>query len=124
MKVRVVVLESVVCKYCMHRNFLKKCDAENLQDFGQTAVDSQFLLHEGNQHVDAQSNPDLRLDGVDRRAVEGLDSQVLFDPLEEQFDFPSLVVQLCDHQCRQREVVGQEDESLGIWGQWGFGVRA
>ena len=116
MNANVVILKLAVCKYSMHRDFLKKCNAQDLQDFGQTAVDSQFLLHDRYQHVDAQGNPDLRLDCVDRCAVEGLDSQVLFDPLEEQFDLPSLVVQLGDHQCRQREVVGQEDESLARLG--------
>jgi len=34
---------------------------------------------------------------------------MLLDPFEEKFHLPAAVVQLGDRQCRQGEVVGQED---------------
>jgi hypothetical protein len=36
---------------------------------------------------------------------------MLFDPLEEQLDLPTALVDLGDSEGRQREFVGQEDES-------------
>ena len=44
----------------------------------------QTFLDDGNQHVRADRNPDLRLHGVLGRAVKMFDAQVLLDPLEEQ----------------------------------------
>ena len=40
--------------------------------------------------------------------VEGVDPQVLLDPLEEQFHLPALFVDLRDGQCRKHEIVAQE----------------
>ena len=64
MDTHVAVSRFPVCKYSIHRDFLKKCNAQDLEDFGHTSLDSQFLLHYHYQHVDAQGNPDLCLDGV------------------------------------------------------------
>ena len=72
----------------------------------------KFLLDDGNQHVSRHGAPDLRLDGVLAVAQELLDSQVLLDPFEEQFDLPAVLVECCDGQRRQDKVVGQEDERL------------
>ena len=99
-------------KRLQKRGILEKRDAQDLQDFAQTAVEFQFLLHDGHQHVHAHGNPDLRLDGVDRGPVERLDAKVLLDPLEEQFDLPAALVQLGDHECRQQEVVREEHETF------------
>ena len=70
----------------------------------------KFLFNDGNQHVSRHGAPDLRLDGVLAIAQELLDSQVLLDPFEEQFDLPAFLVECCDGQRRQDKVVGQEDE--------------
>jgi hypothetical protein len=43
----------------------------------------QPLLHNGNRHIGRNGNPDLCLDGVFGRALESLDSKMLFDPFEE-----------------------------------------
>ena len=40
------------------------------------------------------------------------DRQILFDPLEEGLDLPTLAVDLGDRECRQVEAIGQEDEVL------------
>ena len=72
----------------------------------------KFLFDDGNQHVSRHGAPDLRLDGILAVAQELLDSQVLLDPFEEQFDLPAVLVECCDGQRRQDKVVGQEDERL------------
>ena len=41
---------------------------------------------------------------------------MLFDPFEEQLDLPATAIQLRDGQWRQREVVGQENQLLVLFG--------
>ncbi len=60
------------------------------------------FFDDGNQHVSRHGAPDLRLDGVLAVAQELLDSQVLFDPFEEQFDLPAVLVERCDGQTGSR----------------------
>lgn len=48
----------------------------------------QWFLVNGDQHVSADRDPDLRLDRVLVGAIKGLDSAVLLDPFEKQFDQP------------------------------------
>jgi hypothetical protein len=96
---------------------LEDGSAEDLLDFAEAAVNTKLLADDGNQHVDADRHPYLSLDGVRRRAREGLDLQVLFDPLEEELYLPAALVELGDDECRQAEVVGEKDQSsvtLGI----------
>ena len=76
----------------------------------QRTLQLQFLFDDRYKHIYTDRDPDLRLDGVDRGAKKRLDSQVLFDPLEEQFDLPSQFVQLANGQCIQLKIVGQKDE--------------
>ncbi len=104
--------ERIERKRLQNGRFLERADAGDLQDVAHAALDLQFLLDDGHQHVDAHGNPHLRLHGVDRRAVERLDPQVLLDPLEEQLDLPAALVKPSDRQGRQSEVVGQKDEPL------------
>ena len=72
----------------------------------------QALLDDGNQHVCAYGDPDLRLHGVLACAQECLDAQVLLDPLEEQLDLPALTVKRGNHLWLECEVVGQESDAL------------
>src|SRR5712691_212997 len=92
------------------RGFLEQSQTQNLQDFAEWPIDSQFAFDNRDQNVDADRNPNLRLHGVRTRAVEGFDPQVLFDPFEEQFDLPTAFVQLRDAQRGKREVVRQEHQ--------------
>ena len=103
-------------KYLSYRDFLKKRNAENLQNFAQTAFDSQLLLQDGYQHVNTDRNPNLCFHGIDRRAIERLDPKILLDPLEKQFHLPAAFVQFGNGQCRQREVVRQKDEPFASRG--------
>ena len=70
----------------------------------------------GDQEVDAYGDPDLGLHGVFTRAMEGLDAQVLLDPLEEEFDVPTALVDGRDHRWGQFEVVAQEDQVRSAFG--------
>ena len=72
----------------------------------------QPLFENRYQHVGADGDPDLRLDGVFAGAQELLDPQMLFYPLEKQFDLPALAVQRADHLWLQREVVGLEGQPV------------
>ncbi len=50
--------------------------------------------------------------GILRGAIECLDSQMLFDPFEKQFDLPSTFVKIGDGLCWEGEVVGQKHQTL------------
>ena len=109
------VLGGFVRKNLEKRGFVEQRETQNLQDFAERSVELQFAFHNRDQHIDADRGPDLSLHRVGARAVEGFDSQVLFDPFEEQFDLPSAFVQLSNRQGRQREVVGQEHEAAVVF---------
>ena len=72
----------------------------------------QTFFDDGDEHVGAHGNPYLRLHGVLAGAQKCLDPQVLLDPFEEQFDLPSLTVQVGNQFGLQCEVVGQESDAL------------
>ena len=59
-----------------------------------TVGQMQKFLGNGNQHVSADCNPNLRLNRVLFGAIKGLDAQVLLYPFEKQFDLPALEVQV------------------------------
>ena len=77
-----------------------------------TVGQMQAFLGNGDQHVSADCNPDLRLDRVLVGAIKRLYSQVLLDPFEEQLDLPALAVQVCNQLGLESEVVGQKSYSL------------
>ena len=77
-----------------------------------TVGQMQAFLGNGDQHVSADCNPDLRLDRVLVGAIKRLDAQVLLDPFEKQFDLPALAVQVCNQLGLESEVVGQKSYSL------------
>jgi hypothetical protein len=63
---------------------------------------SKSFPHDGDEDIDRDGDPDLGHDGILAGADEGLDAQVLFDPLEEEFDLPALLVDLRDGGARAR----------------------
>ena len=87
-------------------------DAHNLQDSPKTFGNLMDLFETGHQEVDADRDPDLRLDGVLAGPEERFDAQVLLDPLEEQLDVPAALVERGDGGGREPEMVGQKDEDL------------
>jgi hypothetical protein len=72
----------------------------------------QTFLDDRNKHVSGDRNPDLRLHGVLACAQECFDSQMLLDPFEEQFDLPSLTIQIGNHRGGQLHIVGHESDRL------------
>jgi hypothetical protein len=54
----------------------------------------------------------LGFDRVFAGSVEGLNTQVLLDPLEEQFNLPAALVESADGGSGQGELVGKEDKIL------------
>ena len=72
----------------------------------------QALFHNSNRDVGRNRDPYLRLDGVFCVAIERFDSKMLFDPLEEQLDLPSLLVEGANRDGRQGKVVGEKHELL------------
>ena len=94
------------------RYLFKNIYAQNLQSLGQAKFQPKFLAQDRHQHVNADGDPDLRLDRVVAGAEKVFDPQVLFDPLEEQLHPPAALVELGDGQCGQVEVIGQKDQRL------------
>lgn len=78
------------------RGFLKKRQAENLQKFAHGSLTAELLAHDGNEHINADGNPDLGLHRVFGVAIETFDVEVLFDPFEEEFDTPAGTIELSD----------------------------
>ncbi len=71
------------------------------------------LLDDGNQHIHRDGGPDLGLHRILGGPVEGLDPQVLLDPLEEQLDLPPALVELGDGEGRERTITDRT--SAGIF---------
>lgn len=74
------------------------------------------LFDDGNEHIHRDGDPDLGFHRIFGSAVEGFDPQMLFDPLEEDFDLPAAFVELRNGGGRQGEMVGQKDESFVLAG--------
>src|SRR3546814_19086516 len=70
------------------------------------------LAHDGDQHVDRDGDPDLRLHRIGRSAEERLDAQVLLDPFEEQLDLPALEIQGADRRGGPGELIGEPTDGL------------
>ena len=47
----------------------------------------ETLADDGDEHIDRNGEPNLSLHGILAGAIERLDSHVLLDPFEEQFQF-------------------------------------
>ena len=83
-----------------------------MQDFAEAPLQPEFLLDDGDEHVNADRDPHLSLHRVVARPVKGFDMQVLFDPFEEQFDLPTLLVKRGNDGGGQCKIVRQKYEPL------------
>ena len=83
-----------------------------MQQSVERAGEIESFLDDGDQQVDRDGDPDLGFHRVFAGSVEGLDAQVLLDPLEEQFDLPAAFVESADGGGGQGELVGEEDKVL------------
>jgi len=60
------------------------------------------------------ATPNLRFDGVLRNSEKCFDSQVLFDPLEEEFDLPAALIESGNLSRGQQEIVGQKNQTVRV----------
>ena len=103
---------SVMRKGLQNGHFLEQRDTQNLTHFCHRAAEVQLLPRDGDQHIHADGNPDLRMYRVRRQPEKRFDPKVLLDPLEEQFHLPATLVQLRYRQRRQQKVVRQKHKPL------------
>ena len=64
--------------------------------------------------IGTNGSPYLSFDGIDALPIERFDSQVLFDPFEEQFDLPTTLVIIGDLAGITMGYVGQQNNVLII----------
>ena len=103
-----------VVKQLIEWCFFKECETENLQNCVERRRHVQALFDDGDEHVDGDRDPDLGFDGIFRGAEKSLDAQVLLDPFEKQLHLPAALVELCNGQRRQIEIVGEKGETFVI----------
>src|SRR4030065_2642367 len=101
-----------VRKYLDNRLFLEYGDAQNLENGVEAQVQIQPLPDDGDQDVDRDGDPHLRLHGVLRGPEDRLDPEMLLDPPEEELDLPALLVQPGDAFRGEGKIVGEEDQVL------------
>ena len=58
----------------------------------------------------------MSLDCILGGAIETLDTQMLFDPFEEQLDLPATTIKIGNGQCGQIEIVGQKNQMPVVHG--------
>lgn len=70
------------------------------------------LIETGHHGVDASGDPDLDANGVVTGAVEDLNSEILFDPLEEELDLPTTLVNGGDGQRGQCKIIRKKGQAF------------
>lgn len=65
-------------------------------------------LGNNKQQVVAHSNPNLCVNGIACRAIEGLYMKAAFQEFEERLDGPSLAIKFCDCECRKIEIISKK----------------
>ena len=93
-------------KHKLDGGFLKKRCGEDLQNCVERVMESEAFFENGNQNVNGNRDPDLGFDAVGRGTKEAVDSEVLFDPFEKEFDLPASSIEGSDSERRQEEIVG------------------
>ena len=67
--------------------------------------ESKLLLNDRQQGVDTNGNPNLSFYRVTTSSEKMFDSEVLFDPLEEQLHVPPALVELSNYNSWQCKVI-------------------
>ena len=75
-------------------------------------LETEPFFEDGDDGVGRHGSPDLSLDSIWGGSKEPLNPQMLLDPLEEQFNLPSLVIDRCHVEGRNLKIIRQEDESF------------
>ena len=74
--------------------FFKHIDLENVEQELRGRRQIQAFARDDDDKIDADGDPNLRLDGVDGVAEKMFDRQVLLDPFEKGLDRPPFAVDL------------------------------
>src|SRR3989442_13403229 len=101
----------ITLKHKRDGRFLEKGCGENLENCVERMRESQLFFDDGDQNINGHSNPDLGLHAIGRCAKKTFDTQMLFDPFEEQFYLPTLAINRGDCKSRKKEIVSQEHEA-------------
>jgi len=72
----------------------------------------QTFFDDSDEYVSTDRDPYLRLHGILARSQKGLDTQMLLDPLEKQFDLPALLAKCRNHLWFESEIVGQKNDAF------------
>ena len=103
------------CKQLIKRHFLKKANADFLEDFVERFLNAQLLFLDGDDQIHGYRNPDLGANRILTGAVKCLDPQMLFDQLEKEFDLPAVFIQQSNGLGAQGKVVGQENQKAFVF---------
>ena len=103
---------SVSLKHKRDGSFLEKRCGENLQNCVKRVLETELFFENGDEQIDGHGYPDLNLHAVGRSPKETLDAQVLLDPFEKKLDLPSATISFGNTQRRQKEIIGEKDESF------------
>jgi len=68
------------------------------------------LASDGNEQLGADGDPDLSFYRVGAGSIKCLDTHMLLDPFEKQFDLPAKSVEVSYRKSWRREVVGQKNQ--------------
>ena len=78
---------------------------QNAHDLVDRPADLKVVFDDSDEAISDNGNMYLYADSILGLAPEGFDSQVLFNPLEKEFDLPPVLVKECDAFGRKIEVV-------------------
>ena len=73
----------------------------------------ELLVKDGHHEVNGHCNPDLGLHRIGARTEVVFYTEVAFDPLEEELDLPTALVELGHGESWGLQVVGKKDKMLG-----------
>ena len=79
----------------------------------ESAGELDLFVKDGHHEVNGHCNPDLGFHRIGARTEVVFDTEVAFDPLEEELDLPTALVELGHGERRDLQVVGEEDKMLG-----------
>jgi len=88
-------------------------DSHDLNDW---ATDLMIMFNDGNETVRDDGHVYLNTNCILGFSPKSLDPKMLFDPLKEQFDLPSIYIKECNFTCFEVEIVRIVCErSLQFW---------
>ena len=98
----------------MDRNFLERMNTQKLEGSVESAGELELLMKDGHHEVNGHRDPDLGLQCIGAGTKVVFDTEVAFDPLEEEFDLPTALVELGNGEGGDLQVGGDDDKMLGL----------